>query len=65
MSEELGDLLFSVVNVCRKAKQDAEVILDNANRKFKRRMTAMGAHGDGVASLDDWEIRWQKVKDTE
>lgn len=34
IAEELGDLLFSVVNVCRKAGVDAELALTRANDKF-------------------------------
>lgn len=60
ISEELGDLLFSVVNVCRKAGMDAEVLLDTANHKFAKRMTHMGA--SDVLPLDEWDKRWEKVK---
>ena len=38
---ELGDLLFSVVNLCRKANVHAAIALDRANLKFVRRFTAV------------------------
>jgi len=38
LEEELGDLLFSVVNVARKSGLDAEALLKKANQKFKTRL---------------------------
>ena len=37
VEEELGDLLFAVVNLCRKANVHAAVALDRANMKFVQR----------------------------
>ncbi|MDG6882551.1 Nucleoside triphosphate pyrophosphohydrolase [Phocoenobacter uteri] len=37
IAEELGDLLFATVNVCRHQKLDPETILRNANLKFENR----------------------------
>jgi len=37
MSEEMGDLLFSVVNYCRFIDVDAESALEGTNKKFSRR----------------------------
>ena len=37
VKEEMGDLLFSVVNTCRFIDVDAESALEGANKKFSRR----------------------------
>lgn len=39
--DELGDLLFAVVNLCRKAGVHALIALDRANKKFERRFKRM------------------------
>jgi MazG family protein len=43
LEDELGDLLFAVVNLTRKAKFDAEILLNQATNKFVRRFHAMEA----------------------
>ena len=52
--DELGDLLFAVVNVARKMKVDPELALRAASRRFRGRVTAAGelAASDG-GSWDD------------
>ena len=71
VAEELGDLLFVVVNLCRRRKVDPELALFNANRKFERRFNAVEAalkeQGVSLASagLEEMEAAWQAVKRTE
>jgi nucleoside triphosphate diphosphatase len=67
-SEEVGDLLFAVVNYARKLGVDAEGALRDANVKFARRFAAMEARAGGSLqglSLDAQEAHWQAVKASE
>ena len=65
---ELGDLLFAVVNLCRKANVHAAVALERANMKFVRRFSAVeklaGERGVqvGTASLAELDELWDDVK---
>ena len=68
LEEELGDLLFSVVNLTRKLKLDPEVALSGATRKFARRfrgvedlMRRRELSGDGM-SLEALDQLWDEVK---
>lgn len=71
LTEELGDLMFAVVNLCRHAKTDPETVLRKANQKFSRRFTGVEAqvHQSGKSfsehTLDDLEAYWQQVKSRE
>ena len=68
LAEEIGDLLFSVVNFARKSKLDAEELLQAANRKFSdrfRKMEALAAsRGLKLASLtlSEMDQLWNEVK---
>jgi nucleoside triphosphate diphosphatase len=64
LAEELGDVLFSVANVCRKAKLDPEMVMEAANRKFARRVQGMLETDTNTVpkDIEDWERRWEKVK---
>ncbi len=67
-AEELGDLLFCIVNYSRLKGHDAEEILTATNRKFESRFKAMEkileARGQKVneASLDDMLQAWREGK---
>ena len=63
IEEEVGDLLFSVVNWARKLGIDPEAALRGANAKFERRFKAMEALADvTMLNLDEQEALWAKVK---
>jgi tetrapyrrole methylase family protein/MazG family protein len=66
--DELGDLLFTVVNVARKMGIDAESALRRTCIKFKGRFEAMeeSAEASGRALEDlapeEWEALWVAAK---
>lgn len=71
LEEELGDLLFSVVNICRYLHVDPSVALQRTNNKFVRRFhhveQAMKAQNlpmdkDHVPHMEQF---WQEAKDEE
>jgi MazG family protein len=68
LEAELGDLLFSVVNLCRKAGVHASLALDRANAKFVRRFEQVEAIASerGIpvqeAGLETLDALWDEVK---
>ena len=71
LEAELGDLLFAVVNLCRKAGVHASLALDKANTKFERRFQAIESLARergidvGHAGLEKLDALWDEVKRTE
>lgn len=68
VEEELGDLLFSVVNLARFRKIDPEILLAQANAKFERRFGGMekllAGNGKNLeeATLPEMEDAWMEMK---
>ncbi len=61
--DELGDLLFAVVNLARKLNIEPEVALRAANAKFERRFRHIEtAPGFDSLSLDEKESLWVEAK---
>ena len=69
--EELGDLLFTIANVARKAGVNPEEALQTTNRKFLRRFESMesSVHGSGrnldQLSLEEMDRLWDAAKAAE
>lgn len=68
LEEEIGDLLFSVANLARKAELDCELLLQRATDKFARRFrkmeTTLAERGRTVAEMDATELDavWNDAK---
>jgi MazG family protein len=68
LADEIGDLLFAIVNFARKQKFDAEQLLSGATAKFSKRFQAM----EGLAeernldlsklTLEQMDRLWEEVK---
>ncbi len=71
IEDELGDVLFGVVNLARRLKADPEKALRRTNAKFERRFAAIerGLAAEGRrpedASLDEMEALWVAAKHAE
>lgn len=65
---EVGDLLFTVVNLARHLKVDPELALRRSNAKFRRRFAAMEQASEGALndrSAAELEALWTQVKQQE
>ena len=62
---EIGDLLFSVVNLARHHGLDAETALTNATRRFEQRYRLIEQTAERPLrelSLDEYEVLWAQAK---
>jgi MazG family protein len=68
LEDEVGDLLFAVINLARKLDIDAETALRGTNRKFRSRFAFVeqGLLKEGKtpkeATLEEMESLWQSAK---
>jgi len=68
IEEEMGDVLFSVINLCRHVNIDADVALQKANSKFERRFrlveTLVLEQDKQMADLDEaqLDLYWVQAK---
>lgn len=68
VEEELGDLLFSVVNICRFSNVNPEVALNKAINKFVKRFEMMEIKSNEIGmdlremTLEEMDILWNEVK---
>ena len=65
MEEELGDILFAVVNLARWNKIDAEQALLKANKKFEKRfrkMEELATKSLNDYSFDEYDALWKQAK---
>jgi len=71
LEDEVGDLLFVVVNIARYLSLDPESALKRTNRKFKRRFQWIEARlreqgkAPQDANMDELENLWQQAKQQE
>ena len=64
--EEMGDLLFAVVNLARKLNIEPEAALREANRKFEARFRAIEAEpGFKDMNLNEMEALWVRAKEAQ
>ena len=65
--EELGDVLFTVVNLARKLGVQSEFALRASNAKFRRRFASMETSAPALAELapNELEMLWDRAKTAE
>ena len=71
IKEEVGDLLFTALNISRRLQIDPESALDRANSKFSARFRTMEEHfsAQGRAlkdvEMEEMEVFWNDSKTVE
>jgi MazG family protein len=70
IADEIGDLLFAVVNLARKSKLDAETALQGATDKFVSRFSQVedelraGGKELGDVGLEELDEIWNRIKES-
>jgi ATP diphosphatase len=69
VQDELGDVLFTLMNLARHLKVDPESALRGANAKFRRRFAEVERSAGGAAMLagetsEELDVRWRAAKET-
>nr|WP_281282005.1 nucleoside triphosphate pyrophosphohydrolase [Aliikangiella coralliicola] len=67
LEEEVGDLLFAVVNLSRHYGIDADMALRKANQKFDSRFRKVETFSEkplNQSTLEELELLWQRAKKT-
>ena len=59
---EIGDVLFSIINVCRYLEADPEIQLNKSTQRFIERAQYVEKH---IKEDSDLEKLWQEAKKTE
>ena len=65
MTQEMGDILVTLVNICRKYEIDPEFALRQTNRKFANRFRDMEKSSPqnlAELNLTELDLLWQQVK---
>ena len=65
IEEELGDLMFALVNLTRHYGYDADMALRKANQKFEKRFRHVESHSTKDLKdccLDELEVLWNNAK---
>lgn len=71
LQDEVGDVLFSVANLCRHLKVDPEAAIRAANVKFERRFRYVEqqlrrqGRTPGEATLEEMDVFWDEAKQQE
>jgi uncharacterized protein YabN with tetrapyrrole methylase and pyrophosphatase domain len=70
LAEEVGDLLFAIVNFTRKKRLDAEQLLNRATAKFSGRFQSIEQRAQergldfSSLSLSEMDALWDEVKNS-